>query len=1083
MKNIIFLLFLLSLFEGLIGQVPVCGSNPSVDEPNDSSIQTTPMPEPGIEITGAHCMVPPAPNTPTQILFDSLDWFEFVAPFTGPAQFNLRFPPSGLFDLLDIQPNLDLFVSNSSLSGFLSLHTGQMSHFEGLITNLVQGETYFVVVMTFREQVGIINSTDIFETQADGSLVNGRGAQFPGQNYQLSYNQWLGCPNGVDPDISTADAPAPLVSGSTYHMCSANDEDWFTFTVDTSASPNENYVGVLMRCVEDGDDVDLNVEIYDTEMNLVARFEGHDYCAASGCSGFAMPSNEWAFVPGPVSTGTQFLVRVFTTPGSNFEVIPTRNGLTGFEYTLDIIYSGVQQDPAIDPGFLQDVDRYSQFTNFISDTFIDLMGQEPSLPRPFTDGVALNGLHIGQTIVEQAFEFQFNPARHLFFWFSLTLNGANTDTPIISLLLTQAGNLIASSVPTTGDQPNIIVADPLCIENPDICDTNNLIRAGLYTAIIANRIDPFVTVPMVQAGVSAQFQIAVCQNDGTGLDGLMRTADNPIEISASNLNDLTDRLTPPCPMPQIIPGSTPDVLSTTNTTFPTQKFYRLTNLPVGDFNLIFSVTDGAAGEIIITVTLPTGEIFTLGGSGSASTSAITTPQAANRTAPLNGASSVDVAIETTDPNWNSGGRLGVFIQAAPENSSSDNSSAVIGSVVGVVGGLLLLCCCVGIIFAILFLVRRNEVTRLELENMRSTISSAQPEGRSTAFVVEATSDPDALDYREINILKEVGRGAFGVVYKGEWRRIEVAVKQLPLNQEIPQKELEDFKKEANLLKKLRNHRNVVAYIGITLPPQPLAIIQEFCGGGSLNTFLAKHDNIDLSTIARWLKGIAVGMLHLHAEKIIHRDLATRNILLTETLEPKVSDFGMSRKGDDQDDLLSQKTTSDVGPLKWMAPESIKEKTYSKKSDVWSYGVVIWEIFERSSPWPEMTPVQAAMMVVYENQHLQPPAHAPAFFKNMMLRCFARNPTSRPEFNDLINDFGSLQQQQPELDLQSTGSFDKSNQYGSSNQINFQQALSHSGGSAFNYGSMGSSYTGRPNPPPIPPRSEYSSGQRYTSFEK
>merc|ERR1712000_697920 len=178
---------------------------------------------------------------------------------------------------------------------------------------------------------------------------------------------------------------------------------------------------------------------------------------------------------------------------------------------------------------------------------------------------------------------------------------------------------------------------------------------------------------------------------------------------------------------------------------------------------------------------------------------------------------------------------------------------------------------------------------------------------------------------------------------------------------------------------------------------------------------------------------------------IHRDLATRNILLTETLEPKVSDFGMSRKGDDQDDLLSQKTTSDVGPLEWMAPESIKEKTYSKKSDVWSYGVVIWEIFERSSPWPEMTPVQAAMLVVYENQHLQPPAHAPAFFKNMMLRCFARNPTSRPEFNDLINDFGSLQQQQPELDLQSTGSFDKSNQYGSSNQINFQQALSHSGG--------------------------------------
>lgn len=250
------------------------------------------------------------------------------------------------------------------------------------------------------------------------------------------------------------------------------------------------------------------------------------------------------------------------------------------------------------------------------------------------------------------------------------------------------------------------------------------------------------------------------------------------------------------------------------------------------------------------------------------------------------------------------------------------------------------------------------------------------------------------------------------------------MKQLP-DHEIPESELENFKKEAGILKNLRNHKNVVAYIGVTLPPQPLAIIQEFCGGGSLNAYLANNENITIRTLSKMLKGIAVGMLHLHAERIIHRDLATRNILLSDTLEPKVADFGMSRRGDDQDDFLSQKTTSNVGPLKWMAPESIQEKVYSKKSDVWSYGVVIWEVFSRSNPWPDMTPVQAAMLVVYEKKHLSPPPNAPPFFQNLMLSCFALDPRQRPEFDDIINEFGSLSRQHPEFDLQSTTSFEHS----------------------------------------------------------
>merc|ERR1712146_108664 len=90
-----------------------------------------------------------------------------------------------------------------------------------------------------------------------------------------------------------------------------------------------------------------------------------------------------------------------------------------------------------------------------------------------------------------------------------------------------------------------------------------------------------------------------------------------------------------------------------------------------------------------------------------------------------------------------------------------------------------------------------------------------------------------------------------------------------------------------------------------------------------------------------------GMSHLHTEGIIHRDLATRNILLSEGLTPKISDFGLSRFGAPDDD---NQTKSDVGPLKWMAPEAIKARVYGKKTDVWSYGVTVWEIVARPVLW-------------------------------------------------------------------------------------------------------------------------------------
>lgn len=147
-------------------------------------------------------------------------------------------------------------------------------------------------------------------------------------------------------------------------------------------------------------------------------------------------------------------------------------------------------------------------------------------------------------------------------------------------------------------------------------------------------------------------------------------------------------------------------------------------------------------------------------------------------------------------------------------------------------------------------------------------------------------------------------------FRAKWRETTVAVKQLK-TVDLSARKLEEFRAEAELLKNLRPHPNVVLFLGITAPPSPISIITEYCGGGSLWAKVRKNEVGDYPTQLRVFYGIAKGMLHLHSEDIIHRDLAARNILLTHHNEVKVTDFGMSRELSEDENV----TKSDVGPLK------------------------------------------------------------------------------------------------------------------------------------------------------------------------
>jgi proto-oncogene tyrosine-protein kinase Ret len=143
------------------------------------------------------------------------------------------------------------------------------------------------------------------------------------------------------------------------------------------------------------------------------------------------------------------------------------------------------------------------------------------------------------------------------------------------------------------------------------------------------------------------------------------------------------------------------------------------------------------------------------------------------------------------------------------------------------------------------------------------------------------------------------------------------------------------------------------------------------------------------------------MYHLHKFNIIHRDLAARNILLTTTGSPKISDFGMSR-------LLHVadvgKTYSNIGPIRWMAPESLAQQIYSKKTDIWSFGIVVYEVVAQREPHVDVNPLDVGVLI--RDTYLTPtiPTNCPPLLRKIMEMCWHKEPDHRPSIEAICNMF-------------------------------------------------------------------------------
>lgn len=260
-----------------------------------------------------------------------------------------------------------------------------------------------------------------------------------------------------------------------------------------------------------------------------------------------------------------------------------------------------------------------------------------------------------------------------------------------------------------------------------------------------------------------------------------------------------------------------------------------------------------------------------------------------------------------------------------------------------------------------------------------------------------------IDYEELVFGKKIGAGAFGAVYKGTWRGAPVAIKKLKNFNMKDKHMVEEFRREAKLAELVHNHPNIVKFVGACSKRKgKFCLVTMFCSGGSLDKILRDPSvKIELKTTVRMAVEAASGLYHLHCEGVIHRDIAARNCLVGENYHIFVTDFGFARIKENATAEYAR-TLNAVGPVKHMSPEAMREKKYSEKSDAFSFGVLLWEMFTRKEPYEgEKDLVALAFRIAVQGHRLTIPPSVPAPITLLMKDCWETDPHKRPSFRDIL----------------------------------------------------------------------------------
>ncbi|KAK0096930.1 hypothetical protein PV326_003858 [Microctonus aethiopoides] len=316
---------------------------------------------------------------------------------------------------------------------------------------------------------------------------------------------------------------------------------------------------------------------------------------------------------------------------------------------------------------------------------------------------------------------------------------------------------------------------------------------------------------------------------------------------------------------------------------------------------------------------------------------------------------------------------------------------------------------------------------VKIEKQKSTVTTEDSNGGSISEYELPLDSAWELAREHLTLGNTLGEGAFGKVVRAQTSTGKpgiphvVAVKML--KEGHTDAEMMDLVSEMEMMKMIGKHVNIINLLGACTQGGPLYVVVEFAPHGNLRDFLRDHrpssgyepalgqDSKEKKTLTQkdlvsFAYQVARGMEYLASRRCIHRDLAARNVLVNDEYVLKIADFGLARDIHCHD--YYRKTTDGRLPVKWMAPEALFHRVYTTQSDVWSYGILLWEIMTLGgTPYPSVPSVEKLFQLLRTGHRMEKPPCCSIEIYMLMRDCWSYQPNERPMFGELVEDLDRI----------------------------------------------------------------------------